>query len=337
MANQLIDAYGNPVVSAQTSYASSIGSGGIVTNAPNPFFNQWIKSGPIVGPPIFSSSLSITGTAPAATPIQNQITFDTIGQIIPVTLGACLLPLKTIWILGVNEANDTLPLGTDAAAGSTQLAFPAGLPPWVVPGLYVTGGVAGAFSDFTTIVEVLTDFPARIEISSPTLVDIPANNLINFVSPPGELVSAPTVTFAGALCHPLDPTELGNIISIFNGVNPLFSATNGITPPASWSTANQAQLQASLEGILVYPGDEAQLPAPLIVADKGADATNAYRGLRYVIIPNYPFGVEATSLGFPQLIFEWRRSNGIPPPPVVPPRPKPKNNIIAVEFAAGSG
>ncbi len=105
---------------------------------------------------------------------------------------------------------------------------------------------------------------------------------------------------------------------------------------------------AALEGMVIYPGDEAQLPSPLIVADKGAAATNAFRGIRYVTIPGWPFAatfnanltgtaVATGQLGFPVLTFEWQRSNAGPIQSGPPPRKRPKPNIIAVEFAAGSG
>jgi hypothetical protein len=138
----------------------------------------------------------------------------------------------------------------------------------------------------------------------------------------GDTTTSPTLSFAAALCAPLDPNEEGEIGAIYNGSTLLYDPTQGgVVIPDGTDATNAALLQAALNNAIIYPGDEAQLPAPLISADKGSNVTNAFRGLRYIIFPNFPL-----ALGTPSsLSVVWQRTNTL-------------GSYIsaAVEFAAGT-
>ncbi len=118
---------------------------------------------------------------------------------------------------------------------------------------------------------------------------------------------------------PIDPDEEGEVFSVWDG-GTLVQNEGGVVVPAGWTPEDAALLVASLAAIVIYPGNETQLPDPLIVADKGADKTNAFRGMRYIVIPDYPIAGN----GLPQLSVGFRRTNEQPP------------DTGAVEFLAGS-
>lgn len=112
-----------------------------------------------------------------------------------------------------------------------------------------------------------------------------------------------TMTFAAALCQPFDPFEGGAPIGIWDGSDLIFDpAQDGAVIPDSWTDPEvAAALLASLSTVRIYPGSESQEPDPLIVADKGASVTPAFRGLRYIVFENYPI-----RHGLPQLSVSWR-------------------------------
>lgn len=128
----------------------------------------------------------------------------------------------------------------------------------------------------------------------------------------GDESISPTQTFAGALCAPIDPDEDGEIFSVWESDTQI-SIEGSVVAPVGWSDADVALLAASLAGITVYKGNEWQLPDPRISADKGAARTNAFRGLRYVIVPSYPIaagrGGGGGAGGLPNLSFGFRRTN----------------------------
>lgn len=136
----------------------------------------------------------------------------------------------------------------------------------------------------------------------------------------GDVTVSNTQTFAAALCAPIDPSEEIDIFSIWDAGSRVYDLT-GALAPIGWTPEDIALLAASLSGILIYPGDESQLPAPLIVADKGASLTNAFRGLRYMIFPDYPI----RGNGLPQLSVVIERTNA-----------QPSTDDGAVDFLAGS-
>lgn len=135
----------------------------------------------------------------------------------------------------------------------------------------------------------------------------------------GDVSVSNTQTFAGALCAPIDSSEEIDITSVWaSGLQVLNSG--GPLAPVGWTPEDAALLAAAMNNIRIYPGDEAQLPDSLIVADKGANLTNAFRGIRYVIIPNYPV-----------------REGGIPPMSVLITRTSAGGTpAAAFEFLAGS-
>jgi hypothetical protein len=147
------------------------------------------------------------------------------------------------------------------------------------------------------------------------------------VNESGDISVATTQTFAAALCEPIDPSEEGDIAAIWDGANLTFSTdAGGIQVPLGWSAVDAAQLAVSLAGLIVYPGDEAQLPEPLIIADKGASRTNAFRGIRYIVFPDYPV---TGSGGLPQITIEWRTTS--------PSGTPHGTGDGAVEFLGGTG
>jgi hypothetical protein len=135
----------------------------------------------------------------------------------------------------------------------------------------------------------------------------------------GQTTTNQTLSFAAALCAPLDPTEDGSITSIFLGNSALFDSGAVVIPDGMDSTT-AAQLKYSIEHITYYPGTEDQEPDPLIVADKGASLTNAFRGLRYVVFPSWPLAAGMPS----NLSAQFTRTNTI------------SYSAAAVEFAAGT-
>ncbi len=147
----------------------------------------------------------------------------------------------------------------------------------------------------------------------------------------GDETVSPTQTFAGALCAPIDPDEDGDIFSIWDSDKLVYNS-GSVVSPLGWSDADVALLAASLSAITIYPGDEAQLPDSRIVADKGTARTNAFRGLRYVIVPFYPIfgggsGSGSSAGGLPSLSVGFRRSTD---------GGEPEESSDAIEFAPGS-
>lgn len=124
----------------------------------------------------------------------------------------------------------------------------------------------------------------------------------------GDTTTSSTISFAAAICAPIDPEEAGTIVGIAAGGSILYdSGGGGIIIPDGMTPETAALLTASINNIVVYPGDEAQEPAALIVADKGADVTNAFRGIRYIIFPAWPLDAGVPS----NLSLQWERSNEI--------------------------
>lgn len=145
----------------------------------------------------------------------------------------------------------------------------------------------------------------------------------------GDSVTSTTISFAAALCSPIDPTEQGTISGILIGSTALFDGTSPVIPEAA--TQLEADLLSnSLNNAIIYPGDEEQEPCPLIVADKGSDVTNAFRGIRYIVLENWPLTVGGLSLSPSNLSAEWTRTNTISNPHT------PTYTSAAVEFLSGS-
>lgn len=121
-----------------------------------------------------------------------------------------------------------------------------------------------------------------------------------------ESTTSPTLTFAAAMCAPIDPTETGQVVVLLSGNNVIYNANaGGVQIPDGLSVEDANALQLSLQNAVVYPGDEKQEASPLIVADRGADKTNAFRGIRYIVLPLYPL-IE----GFGSLSIIWNRTGG---------------------------
>lgn len=123
-----------------------------------------------------------------------------------------------------------------------------------------------------------------------------------------DTITSSTISFAAAICAPIDPDEEGTIVGISAGGVALFDSS-GVTVPDGMTDETAALLNASINNAIVYPGDEAQEPAPLIVADKGATVTNAFRGIRYIIFPDWPLDAGLPS----NMAIQWERTNDISP------------------------
>lgn len=124
----------------------------------------------------------------------------------------------------------------------------------------------------------------------------------------GDTTTSSTISFAAALCAPIDPEELGSVVGLAAGGSVLYdSGGGGIIIPDGMTPETAALLTTAINNIVIYPGDEAQEPAPLIVADKGADVTNAFRGIRYIIFPGWPLDAGIPS----NLSIQWTRTNDI--------------------------
>lgn len=138
----------------------------------------------------------------------------------------------------------------------------------------------------------------------------------------GDTTDALTVTFAAALCAPIDPTETGAIAGVWNGSSILYDPDQGgVIIPDGMDATTAALLQNSIDHIAFYPGDEFQLPDPTIQGDKGVAFTNAFRGIRYIVVPAWPAIVPINSLSL-----QFKRTNSLK-----------SSDVIAVEFAAGAG
>lgn len=138
------------------------------------------------------------------------------------------------------------------------------------------------------------------------------------VTESGQIVTSTTVSFAAALCAPFDPDEQGSIEAIFMGGVAVFdNSGGGFIAPDGMDPTTADLLKTCLENVTFYPGNETQTADSLIQADRGA-LTPGFRGLRYVVFPNWPTAVSATDLSV-----QYNRSN-------------PTYTAAAVEFAAGS-
>ncbi|MDB5612060.1 MAG: hypothetical protein JWP25_8960 [Bradyrhizobium sp.] len=304
----IIDAYGQPVPSTAPTYVAWIqwfGGAPVPHSAPNPGYTPGAAPG---------------GSSGGSVPPHLQFSFDTIGQVIPATLGHCRLALKTIWVKGIDasgQSNDRTRVLTntlDTPSGNDVLAFSIDSQfAWAGSSLSAgNGGIPDGtkVTDGTTTVIGLN---SSLKMSAAATKDILAGSVITFLTP------LTTFTAAYALCAPLDPTELGDLVALYDGSSLIFTPSGGITPPAGWNAADSAQLINSLSQITIYPGDEEQEPDPLILADRGAAIANAFRGIRYVVIPDYP----ATG-GMPNLSAVYNRTGS-----------GKSSNITAVQFGAG--
>jgi hypothetical protein len=245
-----IDAYGNVVPNNQATYITRINHPGSYYGVPTQGIPVYAVNPNYQAPPSVTApaSTGATTTQQTTAPPHFQFTFDTIGSTIFRSIGHCRLPLRFIWVKGVN------------------------------------------FS--------------------------------------GTVTASPTITFAAALCAPIDPSEEGQVAIMYSGDNVIYNPDEGgVIAPEGLSSEDAAALTASLNGAIIYPGDEVQLPAPLIVADKGADVTNAFRGIRYIIFELFPTNVLSGGGGGISIVFQ--RTNTITPPS--------SSSDAAVEFAAGAG
>jgi len=226
----VIDVYGHEVPDTQPMYQGGVayGSPGNAPWLPNPDYN------PNAGQP-----------APAPAEPSQQITFDTMGQVITRSIGHCRLPFKLIWVQGITFSGEVIgsafPTNADAPAGSNVLSFDqvpsyfnvndsVTLPTAILPaGTRVTG--------FTS---------TQIFLSNGLTTDLPAGSIVTFGGAPS------TITAAWAICAPFDATEDGDLSYILNGENILLSTGGVIHSDPSLDPIQNAQLALALAAASRY-------------------------------------------------------------------------------------
>jgi hypothetical protein len=120
----------------------------------------------------------------------------------------------------------------------------------------------------------------------------------------GDLLTSSFCTFASVYCAPIIPGENVSITRMWSFGTLIYDINNGgVIPPGNVDDTTVAYLETCLSNIVIYPGDEAQLPDPLIQTDKGADVTPAYRGFRYIVFPQFPLLVANNAV--PNVNVEW--------------------------------
>jgi hypothetical protein len=125
----------------------------------------------------------------------------------------------------------------------------------------------------------------------------------------GDLLTSSFCTFAAVYCAPIVPGENVSITRIWS-FGTLIYENGNVIPPGNVDDTTVAYLENCLANLVVYPGDEAQLPDPLIQADKGVGVTPAYRGFRYVVFPQFPLLVANNAV--PNVNIEWTPNYPLP-------------------------
>jgi hypothetical protein len=132
-------------------------------------------------------------------------------------------------------------------------------------------------------------------------VRLPARIIwLNGITTYGQSVLAnTTISFAAALCAPFDPAEELFVAAVMLGGEIIFDSQTGvIVPPTLTDPTVIAQMTAALGGMIVYRGTEGQLPDPSILADRGVAVTPAFRGMRYVVVPDWPVALPLNNMSF---------------------------------------
>lgn len=125
----------------------------------------------------------------------------------------------------------------------------------------------------------------------------------------GDVLTTAFCTFAAAYGAPIDVNEDVSIGRMWaNGTLFYDVAQGGTLQVPSIASDVQGYLNFSVANMFSYRGDEAQLPDPEIVADKGADLTPAFRGLRYCVFPKFPLAIAHNTM--PNINIEWVPSDG---------------------------
>lgn len=120
-----------------------------------------------------------------------------------------------------------------------------------------------------------------------------------------QTLTEETVTIAGSMGSPIDPLELGRIDGFYLGKNLVYDKDIGMIIPVQMDPVVGSLLTFSITNALIYSGDEFQDPCSLIVEDRGETITNAFRGIRYILLPSYP-----AMAGF-DIGIKWTRTNAI--------------------------
>jgi hypothetical protein len=116
---------------------------------------------------------------------------------------------------------------------------------------------------------------------------------------PGDIPA--NESFAVAFGYPLDPNEwqwIGVTAIWFNGVK-VFGGDNDL-PGLNWT---------------FYPGKESQPVDPLILADKGAARTSAFRGMRLIVFNQAPLSASGGAL--PEVSAEFGPTKDAPSPTIL--------------------
>ena len=127
----------------------------------------------------------------------------------------------------------------------------------------------------------------------------------------GDLLTSSFLTFAANYCAPIIPGEDVFISRMWSFGTLIYDISNGgVIPPGNVDDTTVAYLENCLSNLVIYPGDEAQLPDPLIQADKGVGVTPDYRGFRYVVFPQFPLLVANNAV--PNVNIEWTPNYSLP-------------------------
>jgi hypothetical protein len=123
----------------------------------------------------------------------------------------------------------------------------------------------------------------------------------------GDLLSSSFLTFAACYCAPFVPGENVTITRMWSFGTLIYDVSRGgVVPPGNIDDTTLQYLENCLANLVIYPGDEAQLPNSLIQADKGVNLTNAFRGMRYVVFYQFPLLVANNTV--PNINIEWTLS-----------------------------
>jgi hypothetical protein len=153
--------------------------------------------------------------------------------------------------------------------------------------------------------------PARVNVSFDTIgqviyrsagsVHLPTKLIwVQGLTDSSQELNDTTATFAMALCAPFDPGEDGTYTVMYNDIA-IFDTAGGPLNIPSTITSDPLviqQISLALLGMAIYPGTEAQLPDALILADRGAAVTPAFRGMRYITIPDWPLAIPFNNISF---------------------------------------
>src|SRR5581483_3923085 len=120
-----------------------------------------------------------------------------------------------------------------------------------------------------------------------------------------DILDTSFLTFAAAYCEPIDPNESVRIQGMWaNGTQFYDYDQGGILQVANIDSVAQSYLQSCIDGMEIHLGTETQQPSSIIASYLGAANVPGYRGLRYLVFPDFPLIVSNNAV--PNIVVEWR-------------------------------